>query len=914
MAKRGRKPKSQVALQVNINTIREVSAVVFIVLGLVTILALFNAGGRVGAGLKIFAFAKFGIMGVILPMALIILGFVMLSPDTLSHRKKQVIGGVLGLFILTALLSSHGGVIGNWLIGLVQSGFGDVGAYLFLIALLILDLIICFNISPRNIFDKLSSIGSRDRLPRNVRVIEPGGTERVSVFTTVKRKIGFGRRPEPAQNQMPLPVSSSNMPIWEPPPIDLLSVYNAKPTSGNIAKNVEIIRKKLGDFSIDVTMGDVNVGPTVTQYQVKPAEGVKINQISSRSDDLALALAAHPIRVEAPIPGKSAVGVEVPNKVTAKVSLREILQTNTFKNRQSNLSLALGLDVAGAPIVIDLAKLPHLLIAGATGSGKSVCINAIITGLMYQNSPNELRFILVDPKRVEFTSYNGIPYLLSPVIVDVDKTVNILKWAVAEMERRFRVFQEVGARDLESYNKLSGGRKVPISDGQANEQGKIPNIIIIIDELSDLMAQAANEVEGAIVRLAQMARATGIHLVIATQRPSVNVITGLIKANVPARIAFAVASQIDSRTIIDQAGAEKLLGNGDMLYLGGETTKPKRIQGVLLSEKEIKDVTDFLKRNGHAVYDQTIMDFKPQSRAGGHGGESEDPMYNEAKEVVVHAGKGSASLLQRRLKVGYARAARLLDILEENGVIGPADGAKPRDVYLDSIESEPHQSVPKAPPPNYGPQFGTGGSAVTQYEHKPSGYGHYDGFRSQKDDDTEPKEAELPPSVPRPSAPPPEPDIPPAKEPESDQPLIRRYGSDAEKLSDYKEPAESESAAPPEPEPTRVYHPPERHLRGDGNGSSEVKEVGEGQKDNEDMKENEKMRNEELENKEIPVKESGRFARHLGGGPRGDSSEVEEVSANHEKALNSNPSDRKKEEELSKEEDFKSTIKPIDKK
>jgi hypothetical protein len=324
------------------------------------------------------------------------------------------------------------------------------------------------------------------------------------------------------------------------------------------------------------------------------------------------------------------------------------------------------------------------------------------------------------------------------------------------------------------------------------------------------MAQSANEVEGAIVRLAQMARATGIHLVIATQRPSVNVITGLIKANVPARIAFAVASQVDSRTIIDQAGAEKLLGNGDMLYLGGETTKPKRIQGVMVSDKEIKDVTNFLKRNGHAIYDQSIMDYKPQGNTSGTGGESNDAMYEEAKEVVVHAGKGSASLLQRRLKVGYARAARLLDILEENGVIGPADGAKPRDVYLDSLEVEPHSSVPNAPPSNYGPQFGGGGSPVTQYQQATPNYNYnqYDSHKPQPDDNTEKGEAELPPAMPRPSAPPPEPEIPPAQE-ESDQPLVRRYGSETEKLSEYKEPTESEQEGPAEPQPTRVYHPPQ---------------------------------------------------------------------------------------------------------
>lgn len=688
LAKRGRKPKARAALETNVNLIREVSAVVLIVLGLVMLLAMFNAGGRVGLGLKSFAFDNFGLIGAVLPVAMIIIGFLLLSPNYIAENKKQLIGGILGLIILTALLGPYGGNVGMGLNRLIQSGFGAVGTYIFLLALFILDLIIAFGISPRTVFERLNFFRS-DRLPGNIRVIEPGN-ERVSVFTSVKRRIGWGRKPEPAREQMPLPVPGEGGIPYEPPPIDLLTKLESKPTSGNIAKNVEIIRKKLRDFGVEVAMGDVNVGPTVTQYQLKPSEGVKLNQITSRSEDLALALAAHPVRIEAPIPGKSAVGVEVPNKVTAKVSLRGILDSEKFKKRDSDLTMALGLDVAGIPITVDLAKLPHLLIAGATGSGKSVCINAIITTFIYQNSPDKLRFILVDPKRVEFTNYNGIPHLLSPVIVDVDKTVNVLKWTVAEMERRFRVFQELGVRDLASYNSTVKGGK---TGGDGTTHQPMPNIIVIIDELSDLMAQSANEVEGAIVRLAQMARATGIHLIIATQRPSVNVITGLIKANIPARIAFAVASQVDSRTILDISGAEKLLGNGDMLYLSADTGKPKRVQGVLVSDKEIRDVTSFLKRHGHAVYDQSIMEFKPKGGAGGKGGEQEDVMYDEAKEVVVRAGKASASLLQRRLKVGYARAARLLDILEANGVVGPAEGAKPRDVYLDKLEVDmPQQS------------------------------------------------------------------------------------------------------------------------------------------------------------------------------------------------------------------------------
>jgi len=750
MAKRGRKPKVKASFEANMNIAREVTGVVFVILGLVSLLAMFNAGGKVGLALKIFGFDTFGIVGIIIPALLIVLGLVMLSPQYLTEHKKQVVGGILGVIILSALCGSAGGTIGVALIDLTKSGFGSVGAYLFLIALMFLDVVIGLGVPAGSLWGKLNFFNREDKLPRNIRVVQSGSenNERVSVFTSVKRRIGWGRRPAPSQVQIPLPVGAefAGRP-WEPPSIDLLSNITSKPTSGNIAKNVEIIRKKLSDFNIDVSMGDVNVGPTVTQYQLKPTEGVKLNQITSRSDDLALALAAHPIRVEAPIPGKAAVGVEVPNKVTAKVTLRQIIENEKFKKRDSNLMLALGLDVAGTPITVDLKKLPHLLIAGATGSGKSVCIHAIITTFIYENSPKDLRFILVDPKRVEFTAYNGIPHLLTPVIVEVDKTINILKWSIAEMERRFRIFQEMGARDLESYNeRAKKGTTTQSPDGIKHDP--LPNIVIVIDELSDLMSQASNEVESAIVRLAQMARATGIHLIIATQRPSVNVITGLIKANVPARIAFAVASQVDSRTIIDQGGAEKLLGSGDMLYLGGETTKPKRIQGVFLSDKEIKDVTGFLKRGGHALYDQSITEFKPKGGHTGDGGESEDSMYDDAKEVVVRAGKASASLLQRRLKVGYARAARLLDILESNGVIGPPEGAKPREVYLDSIEVESAQEPkPDLSTTAYGPvqyqSYGVGSEPepTGQKEESPSGDG---------------RESAWPSSVPPPSAPPPE--------------------------------------------------------------------------------------------------------------------------------------------------------------
>jgi DNA segregation ATPase FtsK/SpoIIIE, S-DNA-T family len=455
-------------------------------------------------------------------------------------------------------------------------------------------------------------------------------------------------------------------------PLNLFSNKVGKATAGDIKANEEVIRKTLNNFGIPVEMAGINIGPTVTQYTMRPVDGVRLSKITTLNADLALALAAHPIRIEAPIPGKSLVGIEVPNIQTAKVTMGEVLSSKEFKERSNNLNIALGKDVSGRSVFAQLDKMPHLLVAGATGSGKSVCVNSIIVSLMYQNSPDELKFILVDPKRVELPLYNGTPYLLTPVITDVKKTIGSLKWAITEMERRFELLAKFGNRNIASYN--------------STHSEKIPYIVIIIDELADLMATAANDMEAGIVRLAQMARAVGIHLILATQRPSTEVITGLIKANIPARIAFSVASSIDSRTILDGSGAEKLVGRGDMLYLGPDLTKPKRIQGVFLSDNETADVIKFIKSHGEAEYEEALSSSSSGSGSYSGGfGDSDEPLINEAVEIIKESGKASASLLQRRLKLGYARAARILDILEEKGIIGPADGAKPREVFLDAL-------------------------------------------------------------------------------------------------------------------------------------------------------------------------------------------------------------------------------------
>lgn len=459
------------------------------------------------------------------------------------------------------------------------------------------------------------------------------------------------------------------------PPLDILIDKKSKPTSGDIKGNAEIIKNTLIEFGIEVDMGEVRVGPTVTQYSLKPAKGVKLSRINALTSNLAFALAAHPIRIEAPIPGQSLVGIEVPNQKTALVSFRELLESKEFKQRPHNLSIALGKDVAGKVWFADLPRMPHLLIAGATGSGKTVCINTVIMSLLFQNTAETLRMIMVDPKRVELTLYNGIPHLLTPVITNTQQTINALKWSIGEMERRFELLASVGSRDISSYNSK-------------HPDHKIPHIVFIIDELADLMATAANEIEAGIIRLAQMARAVGIHLVVATQRPSVDVITGLMKANIPGRIAFSVASLIDSRTILDSPGAEKLLGRGDMLFQTAELGKSVRIQGAFISEEEMKSVVEYLKGDEEPEYDESIVSQQKAGTMNLFGGPSDDqdPLFEEAKELIVTSGKASSSLLQRRLKVGYARAARLMDELEEAGVIGPGSGAKAREILMTKDE------------------------------------------------------------------------------------------------------------------------------------------------------------------------------------------------------------------------------------
>ncbi len=469
---------------------------------------------------------------------------------------------------------------------------------------------------------------------------------------------------------------------YEYPPINLLSKNNKKVNKSSakvLTDTAAKLQKTLYSFGVSAKVEDVKVGPAITRYELKPSEGVRVSKIANLADDIALNLAAETIRIEAPIPGKQAVGIEVPNKEKEAVHLRDVIETEEFENNKSKLSVALGKDVAGQVVIADIAKMPHVLIAGSTGSGKSVCINTVITSIIYNAKPSEVKLVMVDPKIVELSVYNGIPHLLIPVVTDPRKAAGALAWAVQEMEDRYNKFATKGVRDLKGYNSAME---------KEGEGRTLPQIVIIIDELADLMMVAAKDVEDAICRLAQKARAAGMHLVIATQRPSVDVITGLIKANVPSRIAFAVSSQVDSRTILDMAGAEKLLGKGDMLFAPAGCSKPTRIQGAFVSDEEVEKIVGFVKANGTATYSEAILESiensnKSDKELAEEGNDDEtDPLLMDAMDVVVETGQASTSFIQRKFKVGYARAGRIIDQLEERGIISGYQGSKPRQVLM----------------------------------------------------------------------------------------------------------------------------------------------------------------------------------------------------------------------------------------
>lgn len=686
-----------------------VMIVVYFALALFLIFCLFGWAGVVGQRVKIGLDYLFGWGKYMVPIVFLVIVYLLFKPQKYVLRAINYIGfgililsltGFLNLwFSLDSILSiikegKGGGYVGLVLSYPLRKLVGNWAAGIILLALFIISLLITFDISLKRLYDKgniFKRIIERFReffykikvnletkkedvekteekkefeAEEAVKPVKAGGGKPTMTVTAVGKEEQLKIFPEARPIKRKIEI-----------PIDLLESNHKKPTSGDIEANKERIQKTLRNFGIEVEMGEIKVGPTVTQYSLKPAEGVKLSQITTLHNDLALALAAHPIRIEAPIPGKSLVGVEVPNQVVAVVKLKEILASDEFKKRKTNLTIALGKDVAGHPWVANLDSMPHMLIAGATGSGKTVCINSIIISLLYQNSPSDLKLILVDPKRVELPVYNDIPYLMTPVVTEIDKIISVLRWVVAEMDRRFHVLSKSGKRNIQVYNQ--------------DAEEALPYIVLMVDELADLMAVAAYEVEGAIIRLAQMARAVGIHLILATQRPSVDVITGLIKANITTRIAFSVASIVDSRTILDNSGAEKLLGRGDMLYISSELSKPKRLQGAYVTDAEIERVVNYLKSKAQPEYSEEIIEKTSGASTSGEFDElKDDELLPQAKELILKTKKASASFLQRRMRIGYARAARLLDLLEQQGVIGPADGAKPREILIDQGSEE----------------------------------------------------------------------------------------------------------------------------------------------------------------------------------------------------------------------------------
>ncbi len=692
-----------------------ITLVIIGIIVIIVILSLFGWAGAFGHGIDVGLRYLFGWGRFVVPVVLLVIGYLYFNPEKYVLRAANYVG--LGFLVLSYSALIHlffvpleratsdisdgrgGGYVGLILSYPLHKIMGPWATGVILFGLLIISLLVLFDVSLKrlasggNFFSRLSErfreffYRLRTNMDSAATEVDAGEQENFE-DTQVQASPTFGVKSIGKEAAQAVSSDGQAKSASQPPgeqaglfaaakkvirkievPIDLLESSNAKPASGDVEAIKKKIEETLKNFGIDVEMGETKVGPTVTQYTLKPAEGVKLSQITTLSNDLALALAAHPIRIEAPIPGKSLVGIEVPNKAVAVVKLKEILQSDEFKKRKSKLTVALGKDVAGTSWAVDLDPMPHLLVAGATGSGKSVCLNAILISLLYQNSPDELKLILVDPKRVEMTGYNGIPHLITPVVNEVDKTINALRWVVAEMDRRFELLQKTGHRNIQAYNQ--------------DASTYMPYLVVAIDELADLMSVAANEVEAAIIRLAQMARAVGIHLILATQRPSVDIITGLIKANITSRIAFSVASAVDSRTILDTSGAEKLLGRGDMLYISAQLSKPKRLQGAYVTDDEINRVLAYLKSKGQPEYQEEITaKVIDKTLAGNFEDLGDDDLLEQAKDLVIKTGKASASLLQRRLRVGYARAARLLDLMEEQGIIGPGDGAKPREILV----------------------------------------------------------------------------------------------------------------------------------------------------------------------------------------------------------------------------------------
>ena len=716
--------KNSILDNIKDETKQGIFAVIFLLLSIIFVLASINTAGPVGTEVYKFLYKVLGIGYFLIPLFFLMLSISFFKSEEREFDAIKLIGGVLffisGIGIIDLITNKIWGaetkLDGGWLGSIISTPlvnmFGFYASGIILIALLIISCLILFETritvesimfwkKKKKIVDEdedIKAIAEKAEEDEKEEIKEEKKKEEKE--EKKQTKIIFAKKEED-ESGIKFNPKTVGLTKYVPPPLSLLEDDKGRIVSGDIKANANIIKRTLQNFGIDVEMDEVSIGPSVTRYALKPAEGVKISRILGLQNDLSLALAAHPLRIEAPIPGKSLVGIEIPNSVKSTVGLSALLSAEEFQKSDKPLLVTLGKGISGKSHFANLAKMPHVLVAGATGSGKSVTIHAIITSLLYRNSPENMRFIMIDPKRVELTLYNKIPHLLTPVITDAKKTILALKWAQKEMDRRYDVLESHAVKDIDSYHKnilATGLAKIEElkKKGTYNPEKHLvpepmPYIVIIIDELADIMMAYPRELEAGIVRLAQMSRAVGIHLILSTQRPSVNVITGIIKANIPARIALQVVSQIDSRTIIDTPGAEKLLGAGDMLYIGGEMNKPVRIQSAFVSEKEVKDIVKYLVDSyrdqliGGEINLTDVASGGGTDLAGGNfdsfgdedGG---DDLYEQAKAEVISAGKASTSYIQRKLRVGYARAARLIDLLEQKGVIGPGDGAKAREV------------------------------------------------------------------------------------------------------------------------------------------------------------------------------------------------------------------------------------------
>lgn len=702
-------------------TRHSVLGIIFFVLGIFFILSAWGKSGMAGSFLFNLLETLFGVGFFLLPVLMFMLSFSFMRSIKPVLLLNTILGSFIFFFSSLGLLEIFfkdrtGGAVGHFVALPFLKLFDIYASAVFLFAFLVISILLIFDTKLRlsgllNIFGRFSGKKTTGGETNEAKIIIPEESPAPKAADAKeaqdeseerdKQKKKSPKKEDKAEETINLDhVAYVRGTEYTPPPASLLEGDRGKPEVGDVKTNANIIKRTLQNFGISVEMDEISIGPSVTRYALKPAEGVKLSRIVGLQSDLGLALAAHPIRIEAPIPGKSLVGIEVPNSKKTTVGLGGLISSEEFSSSGKPLLLALGKGVSGKSFFADLAKMPHLLIAGATGSGKSVTIHAVVTSLLYRNSPENLRFIMVDPKRVELTLYNKIPHLLTPVITDSKKAILALKWAAKEMDRRYDILETEGVRDISSYHKnvvspayAKVAKSKNIEEEKINLPEPMPYIVIIVDELADMMSAYPRELESAIVRLAQMSRAVGIHIILSTQRPSVNVITGLIKANIPARIALQVASQIDSRTILDASGAEKLLGQGDMLYISGEMSKPQRIQSAFVTEAEVKKVVKFLSNNYDGVPAEEIN--LTGSNGEGVAGEKnslfdammdegepgdDDELYEEAREIVIQAGKASSSYLQRKLKVGYARAARLIDMLEERGVVSHGEGSKPREV------------------------------------------------------------------------------------------------------------------------------------------------------------------------------------------------------------------------------------------